>query len=467
MANFFLFIRELDNLLDARYLAAFTQDDGPAAQVHREAFVGASALVTASKQYHLRRFVVLLRGDCRPALAALRKVSFCSPILQDIAIGHAEFCMQLKIDVPLTLFAPGLILKAEGIDGLSREVALGERSLESTPALRSLAITLAAEHGWTLTVDLFAASENTLLPRFVSRYPDRHAEAVDALSVPSWRRSRCPHCRQFVFLFPPPRMWPAVLCKAKADGARGVLVAPFAITGAVWPALITASLTRPASRDRCVVVPPAATGASDGPRWAVLAFDFSPFSLSGALPPSSPVPCPQARLSPARCAPSNPRPTLPIARASTAAAPSMPGPGESRPPRPSPSDALRPAFQGAAILALGAGFGAQIRWSRAKGMPTIANLADLRASDAFLGLDMTAMLHNASDPTPLEAADGNWRSVRLPPGSSLADKVTLFNQFVWPARLRPSTRSKHWRYWSTCVTWAPICQCVRGGRGWL
>ena len=193
----------------------------------------------------------------------------------------------------------------------------------------------------------------------------------------------------------------------------------------------------------------------------------SPRSPSPVRSPP-PHPSPARRLvSLARCAPSNPRPTLPTARESTA--PSMPGPGEPRPPRPSPGDALRPAFQGAAILALGAGFGAQIRWSRAKRMPTIANhdLADLRASDAFLGLDTTAMLHNASDPTPLEAAGGNWRSVRLPPGSSLADKVTLFNQFVWPARLRPSTRSKHWRYWSTCVTWAPTCQCVRGGRGWL
>ena len=52
-------------------------------------------------------------------------------------------------------------------------------------------------------------------------------------------------------------------------------MAHHAITSAVWSALMAASPTRPASRDHCVVVPPAVARDPAGPCWAVLAFDFS------------------------------------------------------------------------------------------------------------------------------------------------------------------------------------------------
>ena len=244
-----------------------------------ETFAGAAALVTASQHFCPHDFTVILQNDCQPALAALRKGSYCSPILQDIAIEHAEFCMQLGINAPLTLFAPGNSLIAEGIDCLSRDAVRAAHQFESSPVLRDLVQSVARDQGWTLTIDLFANSENSLLPRFFSRLPDRFSEGVDALSQPSWRRSSCPHCRnchdEFVFLFPQPGLWPLVLRKAKADGTRGVLVAPLAITSAIWPALMAASLTRPASCNRCVIMPPAAAGDPAGPRWAVLAFDFS------------------------------------------------------------------------------------------------------------------------------------------------------------------------------------------------
>jgi hypothetical protein len=114
----------------------------------------------------------------------------------------------------------------------------------------------------------------------------------------------------------------------------------------------------------------------------------------------------------------------------------------------------RPAFQATAImtLRLGAGFGDWVRWSRSRGMPVISNLVDLRCSLAFGAIYTAVMLRNVSAPTPLEAADGAWRSARLPVGATLADKVSLFNTLVWPSRQRPSTRSKHWAYWSACVT---------------
>jgi hypothetical protein len=272
----------LDTLCGPIYIAtAMARGDDPVAQVHRETFAGAAALVTASQHFRLHDFTVILRNDCQPALAALRKGSYRSPILQDIAIEHAEFCMQLGINAPLTLFAPGDSLIAEGIDGLSRDAVQAERRFESSPVLRDFVQSVARDQGWTVTIDLFANSENTLLPRFFSRFPDRFSEVLDALSQPSWRRSSCPHCRnchdESVFLFPPLGLWPSVPRKAKASGARGVLVAPLAIISAIWqrPALIAASLTRPASRNRCVKMPPAVAGDPAGPRWAVLAFDFS------------------------------------------------------------------------------------------------------------------------------------------------------------------------------------------------
>jgi hypothetical protein len=115
--------------------------------------------------------------------------------------------------------------------------------------------------------------------------------------------------------------------------------------------------------------------------------------------------------------------------------------------------ALLPAFQAAAIMTLGAWFGDKVQWSRSRGMPVISYLADLRCSPAFGALDTTVMLRNVSAPIPLEAAEGAWRSAHLPVGATLADKVSLFNRLVWPSRQRPSTRSKHWAYWSACVTW--------------
>jgi hypothetical protein len=160
-----------------------------------ETFAGAAALVTASQHFRLHDFTVILQNDCQPALAALRKGSYCSPILQDIAIEHAEFCMQLGINAPLTLFAPGNSLIAEGIDCLSRDAVRAAYQFESSPVLRDLVQSVARDQGWTLTIDLFANSENSLLPRFFSRLPDRFSEGVDALSQPSWRRSSCPHCR--------------------------------------------------------------------------------------------------------------------------------------------------------------------------------------------------------------------------------------------------------------------------------
>ena len=64
----------LDLLWEA-YHEPSTAADDPAAQVHREALAGLLAVRAASKLYALSRFVVLIRGDCQGALAALRNLT--------------------------------------------------------------------------------------------------------------------------------------------------------------------------------------------------------------------------------------------------------------------------------------------------------------------------------------------------------------------------------------------------------
>ena len=86
---------------------------------------------------------------------------------------QAELCTDLGIDTPFTLFAPGTVMKAEGIDRMSRNDARLERALESSHELRQLVVSVATEQGWTLSVDLFATADNAMLPRFYSRMQSR------------------------------------------------------------------------------------------------------------------------------------------------------------------------------------------------------------------------------------------------------------------------------------------------------
>jgi hypothetical protein len=128
------------------------------------------AVQAASKLYALSRFVVVVRGDCQGVLTALRKGSFRSPALQDISMAFNQMCAHLDVSPPpLFLHAPGEVLKAEGVDGLSREVAQELRCAESTPALRDLVLAEVVRLGERFTVDLFASADNALVPRFYAR----------------------------------------------------------------------------------------------------------------------------------------------------------------------------------------------------------------------------------------------------------------------------------------------------------
>ena len=69
----------------------------------------------------------MICSDCVGAISALRKESFRSPALQNGALLHNRLFMDLGAIQPLYLYAPGAVLTAEDVDGLSRETARARR----------------------------------------------------------------------------------------------------------------------------------------------------------------------------------------------------------------------------------------------------------------------------------------------------------------------------------------------------
>ena len=271
----------------------------PAAQVYRETLAGVLATRAASQLYKLAEHTVLIRSDCLGAIAALRKGSFRSPVLQNLALVHNSLLMELGASPPAYLHVPGETMKAEGVDSLSRGTAQERRASESSAELRRIATRESERLGAALSVDLFATAENAIVPRFFAQFPEPLAEGVDALAQPDWGRSSCPGCgqihRECAFAFPPRALLPAFVAKARADGLRGVVVVPFTPSDPAWPALEAASLTSVDNqRDRCVIVPNSREFASEGAdlggaqRLAVMAVDFTRSSrrpFAGLAPP--------------------------------------------------------------------------------------------------------------------------------------------------------------------------------------
>jgi hypothetical protein len=232
----------------------------------------------------------LIRSNCTRAISALRKGSFRSPALQNMALLHNRLFMDVGASPPHYLHAPGIVMKAEGVDDLSRAVARSIRASASTPALREK-VAAEAERwlGAPLSLDLFATADNALVPRFFARFPEPLAGGFDALAQPDWGRSRCPLCgalhRECVFAFPPRALLPAFVAKARADGLRGIVIAPFTPSDPVWPALASASLmVNAGQKDRCLILPNWAQLVSEGEDLggaqglAIMAVDFSRWS---------------------------------------------------------------------------------------------------------------------------------------------------------------------------------------------
>ena len=80
---------------------------------------------------------------------------------------------------PLCLYAPGAVLTAEGVDGLSRETARARRTSESLPALQRGVMAEATRRlGSPISLDLSVTTDNTLVPRFFARHRELLAEGA-------------------------------------------------------------------------------------------------------------------------------------------------------------------------------------------------------------------------------------------------------------------------------------------------
>ena len=214
-------------------------------QVHNEGHAGALALAAADMTVDLTDSIIILRNDCAPALSALEFGSAGSMELQAHAMCIARLCAQRGATC-LFLHVPGTTLMAEGIDAASRAGAAQELGPACGNELLGIIRSRAAMLRWRISVDLFASAANAVVPRFFSRYPEPGAEAVDALSVPSWNASPCPGCggchREVFFAFPPDGLLGQFVAKARADGARGFVLTPTAVTGDHWGSLLQAAV---------------------------------------------------------------------------------------------------------------------------------------------------------------------------------------------------------------------------------
>ncbi len=105
------------------------------------------------------------------------------------------------------------------------------RASESALALRDI-VAAEAERwlGGPLWLDPFATAVDALVPWFFWRFPEQLAEGADALARPVWGRSRCPECGalhwECAFALPSRSLLPALVAKARADGLRGIVIAP-------------------------------------------------------------------------------------------------------------------------------------------------------------------------------------------------------------------------------------------------
>ena len=228
--------------------AAFLDTEDMQVQARRETMGGYLLFKASSRMLDTRGALFLHRNDCIAALAALRKGSFASASLQRIAAAFNELSAAQQTE-HYFLHAPGTSLVADGIDDASRGVAQRTMHPACTETMRGILRSMAAALGWEITVDIFATEANAITERFYSHYAEPNAEAVDALAVTSWDVSLCARCgalhREVVLAFPPAALINRMVRKLAADGARGLVVVPLALTGAHWPRLLGAAVPLP------------------------------------------------------------------------------------------------------------------------------------------------------------------------------------------------------------------------------
>jgi hypothetical protein len=222
-----------------------TFESTPEAQVHREAAGAPMVIRLLRRLFDLRNKTVLIRNDCAPVIFALRKGSG-SPQLQEAAEILSRESLEAGCRT-MALHVPGVQLIAEGVDGGSREGAERLRGPACTAWARRLLRDFLQEHGWRVTLDLFAAASNAFVERYVSWTDEPGSEAVDAFDLRSWDQSRCV-CGQFhretLFVFPPRGLERAVVRRAKSDNVRGCFVVPTNHKAGYWKLLRSSAVAR-------------------------------------------------------------------------------------------------------------------------------------------------------------------------------------------------------------------------------
>ncbi len=139
------------DLLSSDFISPAALPDCLAVQVYRETLAGWLATQAASKLFSLANHTVLIRSDCVGAIAALLKGSYRSPALQNIVLLHNRMFMDVGAAPPLylhVLHVPGVVMKAEGVDDLSRSAARARRASESTVALQQIVWAEAEQSAW-------------------------------------------------------------------------------------------------------------------------------------------------------------------------------------------------------------------------------------------------------------------------------------------------------------------------------
>jgi hypothetical protein len=188
---------------------------------------------------------ILFVNDCLPVILALRKGSHSARLQADaetVALGVLEAGAKASF-----LHIPGTEMIAVGTDGASREGAKHVIGPSLTDVGRDRVRTFLRQHGWRITIDLFAADCNKFCERYSSWTDEPNSEAVDAFSILSWNQSLCA-CgqmhRETAFIFPPKRMEKAIFRRARSDGVRAVFVVPTAYTAGYWMGLRARSMAR-------------------------------------------------------------------------------------------------------------------------------------------------------------------------------------------------------------------------------
>jgi hypothetical protein len=243
----------------------------------------------------LTTFLPILAGrsvlhvtDCSPTVALPERGSAHSLQLQRSAVSAWRIAAAARVHLT-SAWTPGDALVESGTDHLSRDALLDAHGAILSPQAWRTVQALAARHDIRLSVDLFAAPTNNLLPTFWARNPCPNAQGADAFSAASWSSHRCPRCDRPLlsepYLFPPIPLLDKATAKALQDGVRGVLVCPQHVSKTWWPVVTSAALEAPACLPGPAVfsTAPGCDSRYASYSWVAIAFDFS----RGPLPPRS------------------------------------------------------------------------------------------------------------------------------------------------------------------------------------